>query len=173
MSASGGFNYAEFMSKTFSEIWKSLSAEDRQHAAEAFWADESMQAQQQGMLQQMAKRYNFRPKSMKVLPPSRKAKMLLEIPGLPPELIMNLLAAFHLHYRKQMLADFLDALGIPHQDGFMKDDTQQPPTEDAVKAAVEQLKTKYSAEDVENYLNILWLQDAEFWRALKPIVTAA
>ncbi len=158
------------MAKNFTDIWKSLAAEDRQRAAEAFWADESMRPQQQGMLQQMAKRYNFRPKSMQALPPSRKAKMLLEIPGLAPELIMNLLAAFHLHYRKDMLADFLNSLGIAHENGFMKDDNQAPPTEDALKTGVEQLKAKYPAADVDNYLNILWLQDPEFWKGLKTAV---
>jgi hypothetical protein len=161
------------MAKNFTDIWKSLAAEDRQRAAEAFWSDESMRTQQQGMLQQMAKRYNFRSKSMQALPAPRKAKMLLEIPGLAPELIMNLLAAFHLNYRKDMLSDFLDSLGIAHEGGFMKDDNVQPPTEEAVNAAVEQLKTKHPATDVDNYLNILWLQDPEFWKALKPVVTPA
>lgn len=166
------FEYAESMAKNFTDIWKSLAAEDRQRAAEAFWADASMRAQQQGMLQQMAKRYNFRPKTMQNLPPARKAKMLLEIPGLAPELIMNLLAAFHLNYRKDMLADFLDALGIAHEGGFMKDsENVQPPSEDSVKAAVEQLRAKYLSADVENYLNILYLQDPEFWKELKATVT--
>ncbi len=161
------------MAKTFTDIWKSMPAEDRHRAAEAFWADTSMRAQQQGMLQQMAKRYNFRPKTMQNLPPARKAKMLLEIPGLAPELIMNLLAAFHLNFRKDMLADFLDALGIAHEGGFMKDsENVQPPSEESVKSAVEQLRTKYSATDIDNYLNILYLQDPEFWKGLKTTVSA-
>lgn len=173
LSAPPAFEYAECMAKNFTDIWKSLAAEDRQRAAEAFWADTSMRAQQQGMLQQMAKRYNFRPKTMQNLPASRKAKMLLEIPGLAPELIMNLLAAFHLNYRKDMLADFLDALGIAHEGGFMKDNENvQPPSEEAVKTAVEQLRAKYPSADVDNYLDILWLQDADFWKGLKTTVSA-
>lgn len=156
------------MAKNFTEIWKLLAAEDRQRAAEAFWSDESMRAQQQGMLQQMAKRYNFRTKTMQSLPASRKAKMLLEIPSLAPELLMNLLAAFHLNFRKEMLGDFLNALGIAHEGGFMKDSEGiEPPTEDAVRGAVETLKAKYPAQDVDVYLNILWLQDPEFWKGLK------
>lgn len=161
------------MAKNFTDIWKSLAAEDRQRAAEAFWADESMRAQQVGMLQQMAKRYNFRTKTMQSLPASRKAKMLLEIPSLAPELLMNLLAAFHLNFRKEMLGDFLDALGIAHEGGFMKDSEDiQPPTEEAVHSAVETLKAKYPPQDVDLYLDILWLQDPEFWKGLKPLVEA-
>jgi len=172
LSAVRTFDYAEHMAKNFTDIWKSLPADDRQRAAEAFWADESMRAQQQGMLQQMAKRYNFRTKSMQSLPPSRKAKMLLEIPGLAPELLMNLLAAFHLHYRKEMLGDFLDALGIAHEGGFMKEsEGVESPTEDAVRSAVETLKTKYPAQDVDVYLNVLYLQDPEFWKGLKTILS--
>lgn len=160
------------MAKTFVEIWKSMAAEDRQRAAEAFWSDTTMRAQQQGMLQQMAKRYNFRTKTMQTLPVARKAKMLLEIPTLPPELMMNLLAAFHLNFRKEMLADFLDALGIAHEGGFMKDsENVEPPSEEKVKGAVEKLKEKYPAADVDNYLNILWLQDAEFWKGLKAVIS--
>jgi hypothetical protein len=161
------------MEKNFTDIWKSLAAEDRQRAAEAFWSDESMRAQQQGMLQQMAKRYNFRTKTMQSLSASRKAKMLLEIPSLAPELLMNLLAAFHLNFRKEMLGNFLDALGIAHEGGFMKDsEGVEPPTEDAVRGAVETLKAKYPSQDVDVYLNILWLQDPEFWKGLKVVVSA-
>lgn len=166
------FDYAEHMAKNFTDIWKSLAPEDRQRAAEAFWADESMRPQQQGMLQQMAKRYNFRTKSMQSLPASRKAKMLLEIQGLAPELLMNLMAAFHLHYRKEMLGDFLDALGIAHEGGFMKEsEGMEPPTEDAVRGAVETLKSKYPPQEVDVYLDILYLQDPEFWKGLKGTIS--
>jgi hypothetical protein len=86
---------------------------------------------------------------------------------------MNLLAAFHFNFRKQMLGDFLDALGIAHEGGFMKDsENVQPPGDESVKAAVDALRAKYPAQDVDVYLNILWLQDPEFWKGLKAVVEA-
>ena len=47
----------------------------------------------------------------------------------------------------------------------------ESPTEDAVRSAVETLKTKYPAQDVDVYLNVLYLQDPEFWKGLKTILS--
>lgn len=160
------------MPMTYNDIWKTLTPEDRLRAGEAFWTDKSG-PQQQGALQLLATRYKFRPKSLKALPPQRKARMLIELP-LPADITMLLLAAFHLTHRKSMLTDFLDALGIPHKEGFL-DETGEiaAPNADAVGKAVELLKGKYPANEVEIYLETLHMQDPEFWKELAPYLAAA
>jgi hypothetical protein len=159
------------MATSYTDIWKSLSSDDRLRAAESFWSDQGLRAQQQSTLQLMAKRYNFRLKSLQALPATRKAKMLLESPAIPPDVIMALLAAFHLTHRKDMLVAFLDAAVIPHKDGVLAEEAENnPPDPEKLKAAVEAIKGKFPAHNVDTYIEILYLQDPQYWSALKPFV---
>lgn len=154
------------MPMTYLEIWKALSAEDRMRAAEAFWSDNSAGPQQQTAMALLAKRYSFRPKTLKTLPNERKARMLVDLP-LPADIIMLLLASFHLTHRKGMLVDFLDALGIKHKEGFLDETTDvAPPDAELSAKAVEAIKSKYPAPEVEIYLQTLYMQDHEFWKEL-------
>src|SRR5215469_13437142 len=88
-------NYPDSMPSTYTDLWKQLSPDERLQAAESFFTSDSIRAQQLNTLQLMAKRYNFRTKSMQALPATRKAKMLLEYPSIPPEVLMAVIAAFH------------------------------------------------------------------------------
>jgi hypothetical protein len=159
------------MATSYTEIWKSLSSDDRLKAAESFWSDQGLRAQQQSTLQLMAKRYNFRLKSLTVLPAQRKAKMLLESPAIPPDVIMALLAAFHLTHRKDMLIAFLDAAAIPHKDGVLAEEAEKnPPNPEKLQAAVEAIKSQFPENDVNVYLEILYMQDPQYWSGLKDFV---
>jgi hypothetical protein len=68
-----------------------------------------------------------------------------------------------------MMAAFLDALGIAHEDGLIQEDSVTP---DAAKIgpAVAQLTAQFPADDVQLYLNTLLSQDPETWGALEGIV---
>ncbi len=160
------------MPSTYPNLWKQLSSDERLQAAESFWGSDSIRAQQLNTLQLMAKRYNFRLKSLKALPATRKAKMLLEYPSIPPEVLMAVIAAFHLAHRKELLVGFLDAAGLPHKDGLLSEEAEKnAPSSDAIKTAVETIKAKFSENEVNVYLNTLYLQDPEYWKELKPFVS--
>jgi hypothetical protein len=160
------------MPSTYTDLWKQLSSDERIQAAESFWTSDSISAQQLSTLQLMAKRYNFRLKSLKALPPSRKARMLLEYPAIPPEVLMAVIAAFHLSHRKELLVTFLDAAAIPHKDGLLSEEAEKNvPSADAIKAAVEAIKAKFPEHEVNVYLSTLYLQDPGYWKELKPFVS--
>ena len=160
------------MSLTYADLWKQLSADERLQAAESFFDSDSIRAQQLNTLQLMAKRFNFRLKSMKALPAARKAKMLLEYPAIPPEVLMAVIAAFHLAQRKELLVAFLDAAAIPHKDGLLSEEAEKSaPSADAIKTAVDTIKAKFPENEVNIYLNTLYLQDPEYWKELKPFVS--
>ncbi len=160
------------MPSTYPDLWKQLSPDERLQAAEDFFTSDSIRAQQMSTMQLMAKRYNFRPKSMKALPASRKAKMLLEYPSIPPEVLMAVLAAFHLSHRKELLVAFLDAAAIPHEDGLLSEEAEKnAPSADAIKIAVDAIKAKFPEHEVAIYLNTLYLQDPTYWKELKPYVS--
>jgi hypothetical protein len=66
-----------------------------------------------------------------------------------------------------MLSTFLDAAGIPHEAGLLKDDAPPAPlTEAPARAGVKALLASHPADHVRTYLNTLWLQDPERWAVL-------
>ena len=69
-----------------------------------------------------------------------------------------------------MLAAFLDALGLPHEDGVLKEeaDAEGPVPVEKARRAVAALGAFPSAQ-VRTYLNTLWLQDPERWAAVEPV----
>ncbi len=81
----------------------------------------------------------------------------------------NLIRTWLLKKHKQMLVDFLDALGIQHQEGVVED---LPETMDdaKVRAAVEGLLTKYPPESVAVYLHAFAGMNEREWPALKALL---
>ena len=74
-----------------------------------------------------------------------------------------------------MLATFLDAAGLPHENGVLKDDDagEEAVGEDAARKGVAALRAAgHSAEQVRTYLNTLWLQDPERWKSLEGLADA-
>jgi hypothetical protein len=81
----------------------------------------------------------------------------------------NLIRGWLLKKYKAMLVDFLDALGIPHQEGVVED---LPATmEDAkLRAAVDALLVKYPPEVVAVYLNAFNEMNQVEWANLKTML---
>ena len=81
----------------------------------------------------------------------------------------NLIRTWLLKKHKQMLADFLDALGIAHQEGVVED---LPPAMDDAKlrAAVEGLLAKYPPEAVAAYLHAFNEMNEVDWPNLKTML---
>ena len=51
----------------------------------------------------------------------KKARHLTSLAGMSEIVAARLLVAFHLKHRRPMMASFLDALGIAHEDGLIAD----------------------------------------------------
>jgi hypothetical protein len=81
----------------------------------------------------------------------------------------NLIRTWLLKKHKQMLTDFLDALGIAHQEGVVED---LPPTMDdaKVRAAVDALLAKHPPEAVAVYLNAFNEMNEVEWPSLKTML---
>ena len=148
-----------------SQLWKQLSAERKQQAAEAFWQDEAAAAEQAEVVASIAQRIKFRLKSVMSMPDDKKARQLVSMPV--SELVAaRLLVSYHLAHQRPMMGAFLTALGIAHEDGLIADDDMQPPTVEKLKAAATSLAASYPADDVSLYLSTLTWQDSETWGAL-------
>jgi len=81
----------------------------------------------------------------------------------------NLIRTWLLKRHKAMLADFLDALGIPHQEGVVED---LPPSMDDAKlrAAVDTLLAKHPPEAVAVYLHAFNEMNQAAWPNLKTML---
>lgn len=154
------------------QIWKQMTPERRTQAAEAFWAERDGVEQQLEAMALIAERHRFRVKFVQALPRPKKVRYLATLPGMPEALASRLLVSYHLAHQRPMLAAFLDALGIAHENGLITNDPDAPPAADQVSTAAATLRERFPAEDVDLYLSTLLSQDPETWGALAPIATA-
>lgn len=150
---------------TPARMWRHMSAEQRQRAALAFWKDEDASDDQVQAALIIAQQKKFRPKTVIALDDDRKAKHLASIVALPEQLAARALVVYHLAEQRPMMGAFLDALGIAHENGLIKDDGAKPDPAKVPPAAA-QIAKQFPADDVELYLKTLLCQDPETWGAL-------
>ena len=150
---------------TPSRLWKRMTAEQRLHAARAFWTDEQATDDQLQAVLLISQQKKFRPKTVVSLDDERKAKHFASLASLPDPIAARALVIYHLAEQREMMAAFLDALGIAHENGLIQDDEVKPAA-DKVAAAADAIAQKFPADHVSLYLNTLLCQDPQTWGAL-------
>ena len=149
-----------------SQLWKQLSPERKLQAAEAFWGDRNASMEHAEAVVTIAQRIKFRPKSVISLPVEKKAKHLVAIGAVSELVAARLLVVYHLAHQRPMMAAFLDALGIAHEDGLINDEEMEAPPPERLEHAAKTLGAAYPAEDVALYLSTLMWQDPDTWGGL-------
>lgn len=150
-------------------LWKHLTSDERQDAAAAFWKEPPQEALA-GALGAIIKARHLRPQVARTLPVTERTRILATLLDPGEAVAASLLVALHLAERRKLLAAFLDRLGLPHEDGVLKDDDTQPPAPidaSAVHTAAAAVRATFPAHQVDVYFNTLWLQDPERWTALQ------
>ena len=147
---------------TPARLWRSMTADQRQRAARAFWQDEDATDDQVQAALLIAQQKKFRPKTVVSLDVDRKARHLATMGSLPDQLAARALVLYHLAEHRPMMGAFLDALGIKHDNGLIEEDDVKPDPS-KLAPAVNKLKAEYPAEDVRLYLDTLKCQDPETW----------
>ena len=101
---------------TAARLWKRLSRDERNAAATSFWKDTP--AEVSGIaLAAVVKARHMRPQVARSLPPEEQARALASVLDVGEPVASSLLVALHLGERRSMLATFLDAAGLPHENG--------------------------------------------------------
>lgn len=139
----------------------------RAAAAHAFWSDPESMAEQAEVVVAIARRINFRVRSVQQLPAERKAKHLATMATLSDPVAARLLVTYHLTCQRPMMSAFLDALGITHENGLIAEENMQAPDAAKLDAAAKQLVEAFPREDVQVYFSTLRLQDPETWGGLE------
>jgi hypothetical protein len=150
-----------------SQLWKQLPADRKQQAAEAFWSDRQASMEHAEAIVAIAQRIKFRPKSVIGLSVEKKARHLLSLTAISELVAARLLVAYHLAHQRPMMGTFLDALGIAHEEGLIKDEDVEAPSDEKLEAAAKAIGAAYPAEDVALYLSTLTWQDPETWGGLR------
>jgi hypothetical protein len=154
---------------TPSRLWKRMTADQRQRAARAFWSDADAKADQLQAVTLIAQQKKFRPKTVSGLDVDRKARHLATLPSLPDALAARALVVYHLAEQRAMMAAFLDALGIAHENGLIQEDSVKPDAS-KIEPAAAAIGAKFPSDDVRLYLETLLCQDPETWGALEKVV---
>lgn len=150
-----------------SRMWRLLPSDLRVAAASAFWADEQAALEQAEAVALIARQIKFRPKSILTLSTEKKARHLAGLVQVSDLLAARLIIAYHLEHKRPMMGAFLDALGIAHEDGLIKDETPATPDAATLDKAVATLVAAYPKADVARYFWALLWQDPDTWGGLK------
>ena len=150
-----------------------MPAERRTAAAELFWSDEQSAEQQVEACATIATQMKFRAKSVLSLPVDKKTKYLVGLPQVSDAVAARALVNYHLALQRPMMGDFLDALGVTHEEGLIKDETIVKPDSEKLRAAVDQVAAKYPADDVALYFSTLVSQDPDTWGELASLPQTA
>ncbi len=150
-----------------------MSLATRTEAAEAFWRDEespeSRNPARRGP-RRACPPLNFRPKSFQSLPVERRAKHLAQLSDVSDAIATRALIAYHFTSKRPLMAAFLDALGMAHNDGLITEEDVAAPALDRLTAAVAPSVRRLPAEDVDLYLRTLVALDGTTWEKLDSLV---
>ena len=155
------------MEQTATRLWKRLGREERIAAARHFFAQPPPELFGSAV-SVLVKARHLRPQVARALPAEEQARALASVADVGESLASGLVVALHLGERRGMLKTFLDAAGLSHEDGLLKEDDDGAPLGEAqARAGVAALLRAFPREQVEVYLNALWLQDPERWQVLE------
>jgi len=158
-----------------SRLWKDMPLDQRLVAAEAFWREDHADAQMQHLeaIVAIAKRLNFRAKSVQALPLERRAKHLAHLSEVSDGIATRALIAYHFAARRDLMSAFLDALGIAHEEGLIKEESVSPPAAEKIAEAIASVKDKFPAADVDLYVRTLASLDGDTWAGAETALAAA
>jgi hypothetical protein len=150
-------------------LWKAMSDAERRLAAEAFWDDSESIVEQAEVMALIARKLNFRFKSVQSMSTERKVKHLMALGNVSDGVAGRLLVAYHLAHQRPMMAAFLDALGIEHENGLIAQDATPAPDVEKLTAAATTIRGAFPGPAVDLYFATLALQDPETWGGVKGL----
>jgi hypothetical protein len=126
------------------------------------------------VLANLAEKNRLRPQFVQRKPRAERHRWLQSALGkkLADDVAGNVLQVWLLGAKASMLCEFLDALGIPHDERGMIDDLPPAPEEAKLREAIDAVLAKYPREEVAVYLHAFHAMDQEPWPSLTAILTS-
>lgn len=120
---------------TAGKVWRVLEDEERVASLRLLMR---RRKDREELVQIVAKARKFRPASVSGMDSAKIVQMAMGL-SLPPSLLVSMLDEMHMERRREMLAHFLGALGIPNDDGAVERFEDHDPGEREVRAAANDL----------------------------------
>ncbi len=151
-------------------VWDLMTDDERGEAAKALWRDADHDARTV-VETALAKELKFRTHALRKLPVEKLAARLVRMaPEMPDTLLFQFLFYLHMSERRALMVEFLDAVGVPHDDGVLNlPEDAEPPAKDTVEKAGRDLLKAHDHEALV-YLATLRVADKELWEGLEPIL---
>lgn len=153
-------------------VWDLMTEDEQRQAATALW-DNADRDSRTALETALAKDLKFRAQSVRHLSSDRVAGRLMRlVDTVPQEAAFQFLFHLHMSHRRPLLAEFLDAVGLPHEDGVLDlPEDAEAPDEAVVTKAANDLVAAHQHEALV-YLATLRVADAEFWKGVEPTLAA-
>jgi hypothetical protein len=151
-------------------VWDLMTEDEKKLASAALWNDADRETR---MVIEMAlaKEMKFRPQSVRKLSADRVTPRLVRLAAELPE-TAHFQFLFHLHMaeRRELMVEYLDAVGLPHNDGVLDlPEDPEPPTKDVAEGPARDLLAKHGHEALV-YLGTLAVADADYWAGMLPVL---
>ncbi len=151
-------------------VWDLMTDDEKKLAAAALW-DNADRESRSAIEMALAKEMKFRPQSVKRLATERVAPRLARLAEeLPEAAFFQFLFHLHMVERRELMVEYLDAVGLPHNEGVLDlPDDAEAPTAEAAAGPARDLLAKHGREALV-YLGTLAVADADFWAGMLPVL---
>lgn len=151
-------------------VWDLMNEDERRLAAQTLWRDADHEARTV-LETTLAKELKFRPHALRKLPVEKlTARLMRMAPDMPDTMLFQFLFYLHMGERRPLMVEYLDAVGLPHDDGVLNlPDDADPPAKDAVEKAGRELLKVHDHEALV-YLATLMVADKQLWEGLEPVL---
>ena len=103
----------------------------------------------------------------------KRAKYLAQMTDVSESIATHALIAYHFAAQRPLMGAFLDAVGIPHEDGLISAEQVDAPSRATLTAAAEKVQETFATDDLEIYLKTLLILDGETWKELDTLLPLA
>jgi hypothetical protein len=151
-------------------VWDLMTEDEQREAAAALWQNADRESRSLIELS-LAKDLRFRAKSVRRLSADRVVGRLVRLADeLPDNVVFQFLFHLHMAARRELLEQFLDAVGLPHKDGVLDlPDGAEAPEAESIKKAAGELLDAHDRQGLV-YLATLKVADKEFWAGVDGVL---
>ena len=151
-------------------VWDLMDDDEKKAAAVAFWNGADRESRS-ALEMALAAELKFRQQSVRQLAAEKVAGRLVRMAdSLPETVLFQYLFHLHMDQRRPLMVGYLDAIGLPHDDGALDlpDDFEGPDADKVEKAGRDLAKAEGTSALV--YLGTLMVADDEFWAGLELVL---
>ncbi len=151
-------------------VWELMDDDEKRASAVAFWNNADRESRS-ALEMALAADLKFRQRSVRQLSADKVAGRLVRLAeNLPETVLFQYLFHLHMAERRPLMVGFLDAVGLPHDDGALDlPEDFEGPDAAKVETAGRNL-AKSQGHEALVYLGTLLVADADFWSGLEPVL---